>query len=100
MTLEERATRPSFNYTYKEEIDSISKTYSNLYKDFKKREISDNEKLEGYSHEIEKLHIFIILFHKTLYIIHGRPPLPSGGEQKMPRGGEIAHKVNVLNSIF
>ena len=39
---------------YKEEIDSISKTYSNLYKDFKKREISDNEKLEGYSHEIEK----------------------------------------------
>ena len=39
---------------YKEEIDSISKTYSNLYKDFKKREISDNEKLEGYSNEIEK----------------------------------------------
>ena len=39
---------------YKEEIDSISKTYSNLYKDFKKREISDNEKLESYSNEIEK----------------------------------------------
>jgi len=39
---------------YKEEIDSISKTYSNLYKDFKKREISDNEKLENYSNEIEK----------------------------------------------
>lgn len=39
---------------YKEEIDSISKTYNNLYKDFKKREISDNEKLEGYSNEIEK----------------------------------------------
>ena len=39
---------------YKEEIDSISKTYSNLYKDFKKREISDNEKLEGYSNKIEK----------------------------------------------
>ena len=39
---------------YKEESDSISKTYNNLYKDFKKREISDNEKLEGYSNEIEK----------------------------------------------
>ena len=39
---------------YKEEIDSISKTYNNLYKDFKKREISDNEKLEGYSNKIEK----------------------------------------------
>jgi len=39
---------------YKEEIDSISKTYNNLYKDFKKREISDNEKLESYSNEIEK----------------------------------------------
>ena len=39
---------------YKEEIDSISKTYSNLYKDFKKREISENEKLESYSKDIEK----------------------------------------------
>ena len=39
---------------YKEEIDSISKTYTNLYKDFKRREISDNEKLESYSNEIEK----------------------------------------------
>ena len=39
---------------YKEEIDSISKTYSNLYKDFKKREISDNEKLESYSDKIER----------------------------------------------
>ena len=39
---------------YKEEIDSISKTYNNLYKDFKKREISDNEKLESYSNKIEK----------------------------------------------
>ena len=39
---------------YKEEIDSISKTYQNLYKDFKKREISENEKLESYSKDIEK----------------------------------------------
>ena len=39
---------------YKEEIDSISKTYQNLYKDFKKREISENEKLENYSKDIEK----------------------------------------------
>ena len=31
---------------YKGEITSISKTYDNLYKDFKKREISENEKLE------------------------------------------------------
>ena len=28
-----------------------------------------------YSHEIEEFHIFTILFNKTLYIIHGRPPL-------------------------
>ena len=39
---------------YKEEIDSISKTYQNLYKDFKNREISENEKLESYSKDIEK----------------------------------------------
>ena len=30
------------------------KHINNLYKDFKKREISDNEKLEGYSNKIEK----------------------------------------------
>ena len=41
---------------YKGEIDSISKTYDNLYKDFKKREISENEKLETYSEEIKKYH--------------------------------------------
>tara|TARA_B100000927_G_scaffold233270_1_gene193505 strand:+ start:1684 stop:3729 length:2046 start_codon:yes stop_codon:yes gene_type:complete len=41
---------------YKGEIDSISKTYDNLYKDFKKREISENEKLETYSDEIKKYH--------------------------------------------
>ena len=41
---------------YKEEIDSISKTYESLYKDFKKREISENKKLETYSNEIEKYH--------------------------------------------
>ena len=39
---------------YKGEIDSISKTYQNLYKDFKNREISENEKLESYSKDIEK----------------------------------------------
>ena len=41
---------------YKGEITSISKTYDNLYKDFKKREISENEKLETYSEEIKKYH--------------------------------------------
>ena len=32
----------------KNQIDSISNTYENLYKDFRKREISENEKLESY----------------------------------------------------
>ena len=41
---------------YKGEINSISKTYDNLYKDFRKREISENEKLEHYSSEIERYH--------------------------------------------
>ena len=41
---------------YREEIDSISKKYQSLYKDFKKREISENEKLESYSQDIEKYH--------------------------------------------
>ena len=41
---------------YKGEIDSISKTYKNLYNDFKKREIHENEKLESYSENIEKYH--------------------------------------------
>ena len=39
---------------YKEEIDSISKTYESLYKDFKKREVYENKKLEDYSGEIQK----------------------------------------------
>ena len=39
---------------YKEEINSISKTYESLYKDFKKREIYENKKLEDYSGEIQK----------------------------------------------
>ena len=39
---------------YKKEIDSISKKYQSLYKDFKSREISENEKLESYSKDIEK----------------------------------------------
>jgi predicted nucleic acid-binding Zn-ribbon protein len=41
---------------YKGEINSISKTYDNLYKDFRKREISENEKLEHYSQDIERYH--------------------------------------------
>jgi hypothetical protein len=41
---------------YKEEIDSIAKKYQSLYKDFKKREVSENEKLENYSQDIEKYH--------------------------------------------
>lgn len=41
---------------YKEEIDSISKKYQSLYKDFKKREVSENEKLENYSQDIERYH--------------------------------------------
>ena len=41
---------------YKGEINSISKTYDNLYKDFRKREISENEKLEHYSSKIERYH--------------------------------------------
>ena len=39
---------------YKEEINSISKTYESLYKDFKKREVYENKKLEDYSGEIQK----------------------------------------------
>ena len=41
---------------YKEEINSIAKKYQSLYKDFKKREVSENEKLESYSQDIEKYH--------------------------------------------
>jgi hypothetical protein len=41
--------------TSKEKIDSISKTYENLYKDFKNREISENKKLESFSQEISSL---------------------------------------------
>ena len=52
---------------YKEEIDSISKTYSNLYKDFKKREISDNEKLESYSNEIEKYNKRFSFLEETVH---------------------------------
>jgi hypothetical protein len=37
----------------KEEISSLSKTYENLYKDFKNREISENKKLEGYSDRLD-----------------------------------------------
>lgn len=39
----------------KEKIDSISKTYENLYKDFKNREIHENKKLESFSEEISSL---------------------------------------------
>ncbi len=52
---------------YKEEIDSISKTYNNLYKDFKKREISDNEKLESYSNEIEKYNKRFSFLEETVH---------------------------------
>ena len=52
---------------YKEEIDSISKTYNNLYKDFKKREISDNEKLEGYSNHIEKYNKRFSFLEETVH---------------------------------
>ena len=37
----------------KEEVSSISKTYDSLYKDFKKREIHENEKLESFGNSIE-----------------------------------------------
>ena len=37
----------------KEEISSLAKTYENLYKDFKNREIHENKKLEEYSSKIE-----------------------------------------------
>jgi len=36
----------------KEEFDSVSKTYENLYKDFKNREIYENKKLESYSDKL------------------------------------------------
>ena len=52
---------------YKEEIDSISKTYSNLYKDFKKREISGNEKLENYSKDIEKYYKRFNFLEETVH---------------------------------
>ncbi len=37
----------------KKEISSLTKTYENLYKDFKNREIHENKKLEEYSSKIE-----------------------------------------------
>ena len=37
----------------KEEFGSISKTYENLYKDFKNREIYENKKLENYSDKLD-----------------------------------------------
>ena len=52
---------------YKEEIDSISKTYQNLYKDFKKREISENEKLENYSKDIEKYYKRFNFLEETVH---------------------------------
>jgi DNA repair exonuclease SbcCD ATPase subunit len=52
---------------YKEEIDSISKTYQNLYKDFKKREISENEKLESYSKDIEKYYKRFNFLEETVH---------------------------------
>ena len=52
---------------YKEEIDSISKTYQNLYKDFKKREISENEKLENYSKDIEKYYKRFNFLEETIH---------------------------------
>ena len=39
---------------YKEEIDSISKKYQTLYKDFKNRKTSEDKTLESYSKDIEK----------------------------------------------
>jgi len=39
----------------REKIDSVSKTYENLYKDFKNREIYENKKLESFSEEIDSL---------------------------------------------
>lgn len=39
----------------KDKLDNISKTYENLYKDFKNREISENRKLESFSDEIDSL---------------------------------------------
>ena len=38
----------------KKRLIQFLKHISNLYKDFKKREISENEKLENYSKDIEK----------------------------------------------
>lgn len=37
----------------KEEFGSISKTYENLYKDFKNREIYENKKLDNYSDKLD-----------------------------------------------
>ena len=37
----------------KNQIDSISNTYENLYKDFRKREIHENEKLESYQNLLD-----------------------------------------------
>lgn len=37
----------------KEEFSSISKTYENLYKDFKNREIYENKKLDNYSDKLD-----------------------------------------------
>jgi len=39
----------------KEEISSLSKTYDNLYRDFKNRELYESKKLEEYSNEIEEI---------------------------------------------
>jgi len=56
----------SFIYDSKAEITSISKTYENLYKDFKNREISENKKLESYSDRLNTFSEKIINLEENL----------------------------------
>jgi hypothetical protein len=59
----------------KHEIKTISETYQNLYKDFRKREIHENEKLQSYQEVLnsfsEKISTIENHFTKEIYNIKG-----------------------------
>jgi len=50
----------------KDQINSISKTYENLYKDFRKREIHEDEKLQSYQNLLDDFAEKIIVLENNL----------------------------------
>jgi hypothetical protein len=50
----------------KEEVSTISNTYDSLYKDFKKREIHESEKLESFENSIDRFSIKINKLESSL----------------------------------